>query len=193
MRKIDRNEDAVSPVIGVMLMIVVTVVIAAIVSSFAGGMGDTQKAAPTAALQCSIVKEDADNTVITLKHVSGDSLKTADLRFYVSYIDSAGIPVQKRTQGASNVSGFTNAQGESVKATVPYLTDVKVGDVGDDATNYGNFIWNPGQIITTGNSAGFKAITGLDASSVKIGDIINIKIVDTDSQKAVFDRDVRVQ
>ncbi len=192
MRKMERNEDAVSPVIGVMLMIVVTVVIAAIVSSFAGGMGDTQKAAPAAAIQCSIVKESADNTVITLKHVSGDSLKTADLRFYVSYIDSTGAPFQKRTQGVL-VAGFTNAQGNPVSAKVPYLTDVKTGDVGDDATNYGNFIWNPGQIITTGNAAGFKAITGLDASSVKIGDSINIKIVDTTSQKAVFDRDVRVQ
>ena len=192
MRKMRKNEDAVSPVIGVMLMIVVTVVIAAIVSGFAGGMSSSQDAAPTAALQCSIVKENADNTVMTFKHVSGDSLKTADLRFYVSYINSAGTPVQKRTQGAS-VSGFINSQGNLVSAKVPYLTDVKVGDVGDDATNYGNFIWNPGQIITTGNAKGFKAITDLDASSVKIGDIINIKIVDTSSQKAVFDRDVRVQ
>ncbi len=192
MREMERNEDAVSPVIGVMLMIVVTVIIAAIVSGFASGMGDTQKAAPAAAIQCSIVKADVDNVVMTLKHVSGDSLKTADLRFYVSYVDSAGTPVQKRTQGVS-AAGFTNSRGETVSAKIPYLTDVKVGDVGDDATNYGNFIWNPGQILTTGNAAGFKAITGLDASGVKIGDILSIKIVDTTSQKAVFDQDVRVQ
>lgn len=191
MRKMEKNEDAVSPVIGVMLMIVVTVVIAAIVSSFAGGMSNSQDAAPTAAIQCSIVKESADNTVMTLKHVSGDSLNTANLRFYVSYLNADGNPAQMRTQGVL-VSGFTNSQGETVSAKVPYLTDVKVGDVGDDATNYGNFTWNPGQILTTGNAAGFAAITGIGASSVEIGDMISIKIVDTTSQKAVFDRDVRI-
>ncbi len=39
------SEDAVSPVVGVMLMLVVTIIIAAVVSGFAGGlMGDKQKA-----------------------------------------------------------------------------------------------------------------------------------------------------
>ncbi|ADN35137.1 conserved hypothetical protein [Methanolacinia petrolearia DSM 11571] len=192
MKKMEIREDAVSPVIGVMLMIVVTVIIAAIVSGFAGGMSDNQNTAPTAAIQCSIVKEDADNVVMTLKHVSGDSLKTADLRFYVSYVNSTGTPVQERTQGVS-VEGFTDTEGNTVNATVPYLTDVKVGDVGDDDTNYGNFIWNPGQIITTGNGEGFEAITGLDPEDVEIGDIISIRLVDTSSQKAIFDKDVRVQ
>ncbi|WP_052418778.1 type IV pilin [Methanolacinia paynteri] len=193
MKKMEIREDAVSPVIGVMLMIVVTVIIAAIVSGFAGGMSDNQNAAPTAAIQCNIVKEDADNVVMTLKHVSGDSLKTADLRFYVSYINSGGIPVQNRSQGVKVENAFTDSEGNIVTARVPYLTDVKVGDVGDDDTNYGNFIWNPGQIITTGNGDGFAAITGLDPEEVEIGDIIGIRLVDTNSQKAIFDKDVRVQ
>ena len=192
MKKTELKEDAVSPVIGVMLMIVVTVIIAAIVSGFAGGMSSTQNTAPAAAIQCNIVKEDADNVVMTLKHISGDSLKTADLRFYVSYINSGGIPVQNRSQGVS-VDGLTDSEGNIVSAKVPYLTDVKVGDVGDDDTNYGNFIWNPGQIITTGNGEGFKKITGLDPEEVEIGDIISIRLVDTKSQKAIFDKDVRVQ
>ena len=40
------NESAVSPVIGVMLMLVVTIIIAAVVSAFAGGMTDTETNAP---------------------------------------------------------------------------------------------------------------------------------------------------
>ncbi|WP_165076973.1 type IV pilin [Methanogenium sp. MK-MG] len=187
-----KNEDAVSPVIGVMLMLVVTVIIAAIVSGFAGGMSDNQDTAPTAAIQCSITKTDADNAVLTLKHTSGDSLNTRDLRFYIDYFDSSGNPVQKRTQGAS-VSGFADSEGNTVSATVPYLTDVKVGDVGDSEVNFGQFLWNPGQILTTGNAAGFTAVTGLDPVNIDIGDIISIRLVDTKSQKTVFDKDVRVQ
>jgi len=41
---IRQNDEAVSPVIGVMLMLVVTIIIAAVVSAFAGGLtGDQQK------------------------------------------------------------------------------------------------------------------------------------------------------
>ncbi len=40
-----KRDDAVSPVVGVMLMLVVTIIIAAVVSGFAGGLvGSTQKA-----------------------------------------------------------------------------------------------------------------------------------------------------
>lgn len=41
------KEDAVSPVIGVMLMLVVTIIIAALVSSFAGGLGSSTETTPT--------------------------------------------------------------------------------------------------------------------------------------------------
>ena len=45
MKQMIQKDDAVSPVIGVMLMLVVTIIIAAVVSAFAGGLaGDTQKA-----------------------------------------------------------------------------------------------------------------------------------------------------
>jgi len=43
-----RNDTAVSPVIGVMLMLVVTIIIAAVVSGFSGGLiGDGSKSAPS--------------------------------------------------------------------------------------------------------------------------------------------------
>ena len=35
---IQKNDDAVSPVVGVMLMLVITIIIAAVVSAFAGGV-----------------------------------------------------------------------------------------------------------------------------------------------------------
>jgi len=38
--------DAVSPVVGVMLMLVVTIIIAAVVSAFAGGLGGSQQKTP---------------------------------------------------------------------------------------------------------------------------------------------------
>ena len=48
------REDAVSPVVGVMLMLVVTIIIAAVVSAFAGGLSSGTKKAPTASFECHI-------------------------------------------------------------------------------------------------------------------------------------------
>jgi FlaG/FlaF family flagellin (archaellin) len=50
-----RNERAVSPVVGVMLMLVVTIIIAAVVAAFAGGLVTSQKAAPTLAMDVKII------------------------------------------------------------------------------------------------------------------------------------------
>ncbi|MDD2473833.1 MAG: type IV pilin, partial [Methanoculleus sp.] len=53
------NERAVSPVVGVMLMLVVTIIIAALVSSFAGGLSDSAEPAPTTAFEISMRAGDA--------------------------------------------------------------------------------------------------------------------------------------
>ena len=56
------KDDAVSPVVGVMLMLVVTIIIAAVVAAFASGVaGDTEKV-PSAILDASV---DADWTAGT--------------------------------------------------------------------------------------------------------------------------------
>ncbi len=50
------GEEAVSPVVGVMLMLVVTIIIAAVVSGFAGGLiGGGTPAAPTVSMDVKIV------------------------------------------------------------------------------------------------------------------------------------------
>jgi hypothetical protein len=50
-----KGEDAVSPVVGVMLMLVVTIIIAAVVSGFAGGLvGNGQSKSPTISMDVQI-------------------------------------------------------------------------------------------------------------------------------------------
>lgn len=59
------GEDAVSPVIGVMLMLVVTIIIAAVVSSFAGGLANEESKTPQVILICTPVIDgvyDSDKT-----------------------------------------------------------------------------------------------------------------------------------
>jgi len=69
------GEDAVSPVIGVMLMLVVTIIIAAVVSGFAGGLTGSQAAAPQATIQA----EYSQSQGMKICHTGGDVLKTKEI------------------------------------------------------------------------------------------------------------------
>ncbi|RZN43893.1 MAG: type IV pilin [Methanophagales archaeon ANME-1-THS] len=74
-RTLMKDERGVSPVIGVILMIAITVVIAAVVASFAYGIIGGVATAPNSAL----IFENADlgKTNITLVHHGGDSVTNA--------------------------------------------------------------------------------------------------------------------
>ncbi len=73
--KLFSNEDAVSPVVGVMLMLVVTIIIAAVVSGFAGGLVETQEKAP----QITLIAEAHDGSHILIEHLGGDPLDTGSV------------------------------------------------------------------------------------------------------------------
>jgi len=77
---LQKNDCAVSPVVGVMLMLVVTIIIAAIVSGFAGGMaGSTSKSA-----QVSIKADYSQSEGMTIHHMGGDVINTLNTKVYVS-------------------------------------------------------------------------------------------------------------
>lgn len=75
-----KNENAVSPVIGVMLMLVVTVILAAAVSGFSGGLvGDTSKAS-----QMAIKADFSQSKGLTITHMGGDTINTLDTAIIVN-------------------------------------------------------------------------------------------------------------
>lgn len=74
-----RNEHAVSPVVGVMLMLVVTIIIAAVVSAFAGGMGSSQSKTP----QVSLSAEYSVANGMKIFHNGGDTLTIGDFKILI--------------------------------------------------------------------------------------------------------------
>ena len=72
------DEDAVSPVIGVILMVAITVILAAVIAAFVFGMGPPEQA-PQSSLRASTVSIDTGVTGIKLEHQGGDAV----------YLDSA--------------------------------------------------------------------------------------------------------
>jgi flagellin-like protein len=74
-----KDEKGVSPVIGVILMVAVTVILAAIVWTFVNSYASTRIIkAPSAALQAVGVKEGGTGK-IKIKHIGGDPIKCDEL------------------------------------------------------------------------------------------------------------------
>ena len=105
----ERKEDAVSPVIGVMLMLVVTIVIAAVVAAFAGGLGSDVEMAPTAALDIDVFS----NGKVKIEHLSGETLTNEKITIKVT--DANGEP--KGTGNLGTLGVFTPGSIKEISLT----------------------------------------------------------------------------
>ena len=86
-----KSSDAVSPVVGVMLMLVVTIIIAALVSSFASGLADSQSTPPQLALK-GIYSQSGG---LTITHAGGDPAALADVTFITTPSELFGADANK--------------------------------------------------------------------------------------------------
>lgn len=85
-----KSDDAVSPVVGVMLMIVITVVIAAVITTFATGVTSDAEAAPVAVLDVKIYEDyqatyDTRGPDFHITHHSGDPIDTKDIKIQLTW------------------------------------------------------------------------------------------------------------
>jgi flagellin-like protein len=76
LKQLFADDDAVSPVIGVILMVAITVILAAVIASFVLGLGDQNNPAPTADFTF-----DYDSTAgdLTITHGDGDAIEASNL------------------------------------------------------------------------------------------------------------------
>ncbi len=181
-RNKEQKDDAVSPVVGVMLMLVVTIVIAAVVSAFAGGMGTSQKAAPQASIAVKTGYLSDGNFDISFEHLGGDPILTRDCQFitYLTLQNGTTIKhVQTPSSPLARSESYGQINGNPSYSRGPHLTDpqkyaypcnpindvtVMGGWVVPGITNltafpeganyawFGQAVWLPGDIARTYNN-----------------------------------------
>jgi FlaG/FlaF family flagellin (archaellin) len=104
-----KNDEGVSPVVGVMLMLSVTIIIAAIVSAAAGSFSGTNNKAPTATLDVHFYENRSYGSfsvpAMTIEHISGSPLQTKDLSITTYFTNSSGQIVKGGLIGQEAVSG----------------------------------------------------------------------------------------
>jgi len=148
-----REDDAVSPVVGVMLMLVVTIIIAAMVSAFSGGVVKDETLAPQVTLStsyvCSITDTDRTNSVpdhstsfkpnngIAFRLAGGDTFSLKDITVQFKNGDSVinfdmdtHVNSSAAAVDTSKLTFVTDSEGEDTYFALPGGGDdlITVGD-----------------------------------------------------------------
>jgi len=138
-KKLFDDDDAVSPVIGVILMVAITVILAAVIASFVLGLGNqAQQGAPTATIGFDYEQIDENSAsgnsnwgVLTISHDGGDSVSDQEL-----YVRGSGF----------NSSGANFAPGDpfegSTVSGVADLEDYVVNNGGNQINHVDSGLWN---------------------------------------------------
>lgn len=167
--KIIHSKEAVSPVIGVMLMIVVVVILAAAVSSFAGSLKNRDK--PINAV-FDIIASASEGT-IKIKHMGGDVIYKEDIKIMVSH----GVP---------KMSGTLDN-----KYLTFYPSDQQHRDPGMDKTPLSSgqtAIYTFKDAIYPGATAVKKA--NLAGQVVMVGESFTLSIIDVNTENTIFSKEV---
>ncbi|MEE6211041.1 type IV pilin N-terminal domain-containing protein [Salarchaeum sp. III] len=164
------DDRAVSPVIGVILMVAITVILAAVIGAFVLNLGqDIQNTAPTASIGATDAGQQLNDTdtqtVLYINHQQGDSIKQSNLRITVS------------NQSGAQIADITwNTSSER--------WDPGSGDLNISSGALSDSSFDAGDQLT------LKEVTG---ANVTAGQTLTVQIIDKDSGSTVSTPTVRVE
>ncbi|MFU1780416.1 type IV pilin [Haloarcula japonica] len=163
---LSRDRRGVSPVIGVVLMLSITVLLAATVSGFVLASGDLNQRTPTVARSTGDFvtgpSGGCGGNTVAIRHVGGDPVPADELAIAVTLPDTdariVDLPVSGTALSASNIDDPDNV-----------IYDYCVGGV----------IANGGQQWSAGRTITFQLNAG--GGTVNPGDTIEVRVVHTPS------------
>ncbi|PSP91330.1 type IV pilin [Halobacteriales archaeon QS_4_66_20] len=128
LKRLFKEDDAVSPVIGVILMVAITVILAAVIASFVLGLGDQNNPAPTANFDFDYDSDAGSSGQITITHGDGDELVAQNLYIRGQQIDNV------TTFGTGNDQHWGNLQG-AISSTYANTDTISAGQSATVALN----------------------------------------------------------
>ena len=119
MKQQEKKENAVSPVIGIMLMLVVTIIIAAVITGFSMDLSKDAEKTPTAFFDAQY-----ENGEFTLKHKGGDPIRLKDMQVVFEQIGTKDSGITYPRSGADGKLTILGQESKDV-ATVGDVIKVK--------------------------------------------------------------------
>jgi flagellin-like protein len=142
LKRLLTDDEAVSPVIGVILMVAITVILAAVIGTFVLGLGDqVQSTAPQASFNFDYTADSTTNAgSVEVTHDGGDSIAPAQLELVGSENIEASQGAtanadQRLTYGGSDSDGLDES-GSDVAAGTSVTVWEGGGDTGDGTAEF---------------------------------------------------------
>lgn len=158
-KKVDR---AVSPVIGVILMVAITVILAAVIGTFVLDLGQSAgQSAPQASLS---VDTNTNDETITISHEGGDGLDSSKTRIVVTL---AGTTSTFNEISSSLILSVGKTATIDISGTTDKI-DWNDDNTDDDYTDAGNTL----------------------GDDIAKGDQVTVKLIDVESQRIIFESTV---
>ncbi len=162
--KFGKNDEAVSPVIGVILMVAITVILAAVIAAFVFGMGPPVKAPQTQ------LKFSADTASgLKISHDGGDSLITTQEKITVKFANNDTIVGMHLTTPLTPITSYSGAT----------LKDF----ISNGADTRGNETFTAGTAFT---NTSIKTL-------YKTNDVLTVQVLDVPSGQLIASTKVTVQ
>ena len=111
----DGDERAVSPVLGVILMVAITVILAAVIGAFVIGIGEDQEVQPSASFDFDF---ETSGTEVTVTHSNGDTISSPDELILVAGGDRnewVGPSAESSASAGDQFGPENYAAGETVR------------------------------------------------------------------------------
>ncbi len=157
--KFEKNDEAVSPVIGVILMVAITVILAAVIAAFVFGMGT-----PTKAPQASLVISSSSATydTVNITHRGGDAIDLAKTKGIIEQGSNRMV--------IDTLSSTTNTfqVGDEIGITVSYASTASNVLTKNRATITSTMPTTGGGLVSPANlTSGRVTVTLIDTDSAK--------------------------
>jgi flagellin-like protein len=168
MKETGRDEKAVSSVIGVILMVAITVILAAVIASFVFGLGaKAPKTAPQAQLvvrdTSTVLTSTVNEEVLTISHQAGEAIACSNMKIIVYWQNDTLLDTLLYNSTAQTFQG--------INGRLTSNTDLSE----DNRLDPGDFF-----------------IIEEDTGDVGSGEILKIKIIDMASNQPILDVEVQV-
>jgi flagellin-like protein len=172
LKRLLHDDDAVSPVIGVILMVAITVILAAVIASFVLGLGGNQQATPTASFTFDYTQGNSDSSsYVEVTHDGGDTIKGSEVYLRGSNFASqsfTGSSDSSISKSSVNYAGSSpgedwNSAGGDMSAEKGDESAIAAGDgitVQANSNYEMRIVWQPG---SGDSSATLGQDTGPDA------------------------------
>jgi len=163
----DDEERAVSPVIGVILMVAITVILAAVIGAFVLQLGDSvSQTAPQASI--GVDDTDVSSNSIVLRHSGGDTIEWDETNLIVEKEDGDSVAWDGSASGAFETADEVNVSTQN--ASNPDNVTIKNG---------------PGSVDPADSP---------DSSPFNFtaDERITITMIDRQSGEIIFEREIRV-